>query len=478
MKSAVAEIDGLKTKVGALSLDLDNEKAKGKAANAKARADIEAEKAAKAKTTAKPNTRESLIKETKKLSPQQQSKAGIRANPGGGYDDVKTGKQATNKKLAQATKVDLPKAKVQAGGGRGNINPPRGNISKPSAVKQVAKQSQMIVKMLAKTRALKAITRGIPIVGALLGPVFAAIESAEVLQDPKKSDEQKRQAITNIISGLLVGTVAAVFGAIAGAILLSPIPFVGSLIGGAIGGAVAYIGGDMAGRALGPTIADYLFDGKPVDKNGILAALSDFMESDEGKEIKANEKAKKGSVAPGSKPMSGNTVAPMSGAMDGAKPVPGGGGVPGAGAYATAGTAGAAGAGATALRNRDLPGSARQKRGLGISGSSNQSKPAMSATVSPDALEGSTPSVSASGPAEQGQRIAAAATTQKAAMVNQAARQQASGAGNNITINKAGDTQINQDGGGSGGSAQVVVVKSSGDMPKIGAKIAYGMGLA
>ena len=175
--------------------------------------------------------------------------------------------------------------------------------------------------------------------------------------------------------------------------------------------------------------------------------------------------------------MSGNTVAPMSGAMDGAKPVPGGGGVPGAGAYATAGTAGAAGAGATTSRNRDLPGSARQKRGLGISGSSNQSKPAMSATVSPDALEGSTPSVSASGPAEQGQRIAAAATTQKAAMVNQAARQQASGAGNNITINKAGDTQINQDGGGSAGSPQVVVVKDSGAMPKIAGKIAYGVGL-
>ena len=70
---------------------------------------------------------------------------------------------------------------------------------------------------------------------------FAAIESAEVLQNPNVSDEQKRQEITNIISGLMVGTVAAVFGALAGAIILSPIPFVGSLVGGAIGGAVAYI---------------------------------------------------------------------------------------------------------------------------------------------------------------------------------------------------------------------------------------------
>ena len=105
-------------------------------------------------------------------------------------------------------------------------------MSKPSAVKQVAKQSQMIVKMLAKVKAIKAITRGIPIIGALLGPVFAAIESAEVLQNPNVSDEQKRQEITNIISGLMVGTVAAVFGALAGAIILSPIPFVGSLVGG------------------------------------------------------------------------------------------------------------------------------------------------------------------------------------------------------------------------------------------------------
>ena len=63
-------------------------------------------------------------------------------------------------------------------------------------------------------------------------------------------------------------------------------------------------------------------------------------------------------------------------------------------------------------------------------------------------------------------------------MVNQAARQQSAASGtNNITINKEGDTKNNISGEGGGGSSQVVVVKSQGDMPKIGAKIAYGMGL-
>ena len=125
-------------------------------------------------------------------------------------------------------------------------------------------------------------------------------------------------------------------------------------------------------------------------------------------------------------------------------------------------------------------GGARQRKGLGVSGGYDQPKPApMSATMSPEAREAlDTPSVSAPGPAAQAQRIAAAATSQKAAMVNQAARQQSAASGtNNITINKEGDTQNNISGEGGGGSSQVVVVKSQGDMPKIGAKIAYGMGL-
>ena len=201
--------------------------------------------------------------------------------------------------------------------------------------------------MLAKVKALKAITKAIPVIGTILGPVFAAIESAEVLQDPKKTDEEKRAAITNIIAGLVTGTVAAVFGAIIGAAVLSVIPIVGTFFGGLIGGAAAYVAGDAVGRGLiGPQVADFLFDGKPVDKNGILAALSGFMESDEGKKAKTSA-AKSAPATPGSKPMAGGPgVDAMSAPMDGAKPSPGAAGAAGAGATATPGKAGAAGAGA------------------------------------------------------------------------------------------------------------------------------------
>ena len=99
---------------------------------------------------------------------------------------------------------------------------------------------------------------------------------------------------------------------------------------------------------------------------------------------------------------------------------------------------------------------------------------AMSTSMSPEALEGSTPSVSSPGPAAQ--RLAAATPTQKAAMVNQAAIQQAAAGGNNITIDKAGDIQNNMSGGG-GGESPVIVLKSPSNMPPIGSKIAYGMGL-
>jgi len=480
LKSALAEVDSLKTKVGGLSLELDD-------AKAKAQADLDD---AKAKKAAKPQTRSQLIDDTKKLSNRQLSKAGLEKAKGGGYIDKATKTQATNTKLAQATasttkpaptqKVDLPKAKVPAsgGGGPGQARPSSTPMSKPSAIKQVAKQSQMIVKMLSKVKALKAITKAIPVIGAILGPVFAAIESAEVLQDPKKTDEQKRQEITNIISGLVTGTVAAIFGAIIGAAVLSVIPIVGTFFGGLIGGAAAYVAGDAVGRGLiGPQVADFLFDGKPVDKNGILAALSGFMESDDGKKAKAAA-TKSAPGSPGSKPMAGAPgVDAMSAPMEGAKPSPGGGYAAGAGATATPGTAGAAGTGAAGTPGRaGAPGTSSPRS----AGGPGQAKPGpMSATMSPEASEAlNTPSVSAPGPDAQAQRIAAAATSQKAAMVNQAARQQAAASGtNNITINKEGDTQNNISGEGGGGSSQVVVVKSDGDMPKIGAKIAYGMGL-
>ena len=40
----------------------------------------------------------------------------------------------------------------------------------------------------------------------------------------------------------------------------------GTFVGGLIGGAVAYVAGDAIGRGLiGPQVADFLFDGKPVD---------------------------------------------------------------------------------------------------------------------------------------------------------------------------------------------------------------------
>ena len=437
------------------------------------------------KKTAKPNTRESLIKETKKLSPKQLAAQGLEPTKGGGYTDKATKTQATNTKLAQATQPKTPSpSRVpnlfsrSGGGGPGQARPSSTPMSKPSAIKQVAKKSQMIVKMLAKVKALKAITKAIPVIGALLGPVFAAIESAEVLGDPSKTDEQKRAEITNILSGLVTGTVAAIFGAIIGAMALSVIPILGTFVGGALGGAAAYFAGDAIGRGLiGPKIADFLFDGKPVDKNGILNILEGFMGGEQGEKAKAELAKKSGNVAPGSKPMSGAPgVDAMSAPMDGAKPSPGGGYAAGAGATATPGAAGAAGAGAAATPGTaGAPGTSSGRS----AGGPGQAKPAaMGAATSPEALEGSTPSVSASGPAPSGQRIAAAATTQKAAMVNQAARQQAAGGGNNITINKGGDTTLNQEGGGGGGtSTPVVVVKSDGDMPKIGAKIAYGMGL-
>lgn len=454
----------------------------------------------KPKKTAKPNTRESLIKETKKLTPRQLARSGLEPAKGGGYTDKATKTQATNQKLAQATQKTpspskvpnlfspsqaMPKAKVPAsgGGGPGQARPASTPMSKPSAIKQVAKQSKMILKMLAKVKALKAITKAIPVIGTILGPVFAAIESAEVLQDPKKTDEEKRAEITNIIAGLVTGTVAAIFGAIIGAAVLSVIPIAGTFVGGLIGGALAYVAGDAVGRGLiGPQVADYLFDGKPVDKNSILAGLSSFMESDEGKKAKTSA-AKSGPGAPGSKPMAGGPgVDAMSAPMDGAKPSPGAAGAAGAGATATPGKAGAAGAGAAGTYgSAGAPGtsSGRSAGGPGQAKAASMQKVSGGPGVDPMSASVDGPSVSAAeGTATSGQRIAAAATTQKAAMVNQAARQEAAASGgNNITINKAGDTQINQDGGGGGTTAPVVVVKSDGDMPRIGAKIAYGMGL-
>ena len=82
------------------------------------------------KKTAKPNTRESLIKETKKLSPRQLAAQGLEPTKGGGYTDKATKTQATNTKLAQAAQPKTPSpSRVpnlfsrSGGGGPGQARP-------------------------------------------------------------------------------------------------------------------------------------------------------------------------------------------------------------------------------------------------------------------------------------------------------------------------------------------------------------------
>jgi hypothetical protein len=385
------------------------------------------------------------------------------------------GKQIKNPELEKfapksvaAAKAAVPKAAPNAA--------PVEKFDQVKPTKNTAGQKE-VNRALTKLKQLQRITgtnSKLGKAGVLLSGFFAALESLTILQDPTASLEEKREALIETAAGLLTGTIAGLVGASIGAGVLTAITggiaapvtiFLGSVGGGILG----YFGGDMVGRAGAELLVRFLLSDTPVDPAGMINRLSAAAKTLKDKVGIDAKQINKGinSAIDAINPFSSTPSKQTSGY----KPSP-------------------------SRINRDLPGQAtnRRRRGLGLTTVNN---PPQSTTVSgsggdrsiigstgsdnlmgADALEGSTPSVSASGPAPSGQRIAAAATTQKAAMVNQAARQQAAGGGNNITINKGGDTTLNQEGGGGGGtSTPVVVVKSDGDMPKIGAKIAYGMGL-
>ena len=379
------------------------------------------------------------------------------------------GKQIKNPELEKFAPKSVAAAKANAA--------PVEKFDQVKPIKQTAGEKE-VARAMKKLKQLQRITgtnSKLGKAGLLLSGFFAALESLTILQDPTASLEEKREALIETAAGLLTGTIAGLVGAAIGAVVLTAItggiaaPITGFV--GAVGfGVLGYYGGDMVGRAGAELLVRFLLSDTPVDPAGVinrLSAVATKLKENVGIDASAINKGINSAID-AINPFSltkGDTSSEQSGAP--AKPTP------------------------SRRRNRDLPGGARQRRGLGVSGSYNQPKPttmsagggtsdmgdpaAMSTSMSPEALEGSIPSVSSPGPAAQ--RLAAATPTQKAAMVNQAAIQQAAAGGNNITINRDGDTTINQEGGGGGTSTPVVVVKTDGDMPKIGAKIAYGMGL-
>ena len=414
----------------------------------------------------KSGTRQQMMDKVKRMSPGQMQAMGMRLDKAGNPIVAKTGRLPTNVALAEAT------TKPQSSGKKAVSNVAN------KIVKVDAKAQAVWRKALQKWTILKKIVGRLPAVGVVLEPLFATWDSIQILKDPNADPTAKRNAIVERFSVAITGTIGALIGGALGASAVTFVPVLGqtglaNIIGGVVGGVGGFFAGSFFAEEAAEYLVEWLFDNKPVDEQGIFARLSAWAADNK----KADAKKKNISSGTQGKPnVNSGTVSPMSAPMDGSKPTPG-----------------TSGYSATpSRRNRDLPGGARQRRGLGISGSYNEpSKPTSTTqTMSPDALEGSTPSVSTAGPGAQytpsvstsdpdatATRIAAATPTQKAAMVNQAAIQQAAAGGNNITINRDGDTTINQEGGGGGTSTPVVVVKTDGDMPKIGAKIAYGMGL-
>ena len=245
-----------------------------------------------------PPTRQEIIERVKNVDPKKLAAANIRPAAGGGYIDDLTGKQASTARLAEATKPKpniVSRAISSVGSAISGTRPPGGvgpqATTKPAvpstarkAVTKAVSGTKEVAAALKKIAQLKAITKGIPIVGALLGPIFAAIESLDILKTDA-SLEAKREAITGVLTGLLVGSVAAVMGGIVGATAGSIVPVVGNFVGAIIGGGLGFLGGDLAGRALAPFVTDYLFNGAPVDKDGILAFLSAFVEKESCKMV-------------------------------------------------------------------------------------------------------------------------------------------------------------------------------------------------
>ena len=420
-----------------------------------------------------PPTRQEIIERVKNVDPKKLAAANIKPAAGGGYIDELTGKQASTARLAEATKPKpniVSRAISSVGSAITGTRPPGGvgpqATTKPAvpstarkAVTKAVSGTKEVAAALKKIAQLKAITKGIPIVGALLGPIFAAIESLDILKTDA-SLEAKREAITGVLTGLLVGSVAAVMGGIVGATAGSIVPVVGNFVGAIIGGGLGFLGGDLAGRALAPFVTDYLFNGAPVDKDGILAFLSAFVEKEKTKNPEAYAK----SIA-------------ATGGADGSKPNVNGTGTPGTSSYDSTSKPQATGTTTPSRASRDLPPGAKRKRGL-TSPMVDTPTPGPTSKVDPEymdeAMIGDMATVAA--PVPDAARITPGTVSAKAAMVQQAAMRQSADGGNNITINKAGDIQNNMSGGG-GGESPVIVLKSPSNMPPIGSKIAYGMGL-
>ena len=333
----------------------------------------------------------------------------------------------------------------------------------------------------------------------IVGPIFTVLDSYKIMKTDNDL-QTKREMIVREIAGLLVGTAGAIVGAMLGGGMLSWVPGVGTFVGSVIGGIGGYFVGDFL---FGNTLANKLMNLLMSDAGAnsismkMLEALDGWLNQvppypvNEGTSSYLGEgtlKAKQakwesafGSTTSGraAKAAAGQQSANRTG-VDNPKILER--------IYKEDGKT-------MDLSNFDYtkefnfkPGEdpERKKKRLAIFQKQNpgynaygQKMPTGPAATTGETSPGEIGAPAASGvngsPTMRG--LTPSPIPEKSAMVNQAARQQASGAGNNITINKAGDTQINQDGGGSGGSPQVVVVKDSGAMPKIAGKIAYGVGL-